>query len=814
MNYRCALIAFGIFIISDINMAVAQQLPGDTQDLVADYRTTLNRYCVTCHNETLKTANLMLDKMDLEDLGKNPGEWEKVITKLSLKQMPPVGMPRPADDFYQSFVTYLAGGLDRFAGLNPNPGKTLIAHRLNRTEYSNVIRDLLGVEFDGASVLPADNSGGFDNLGDLLSVSEILMEKYISASRQISRLAVGDTSIPADSKQYIIDPKYLQNDRVSEDLPFGSRGGLAVRHHFPLDGEYVLKIRLLRTTNTGLIIGIDEPRRVDVLVNDERIKLFTIGGENRGLALAAGGADKVPPDAVQAHYERTADDALEVRFPMRAGTHTVQVALLDEDFAWEAPVPRRSYDNWYVAKLDTDPERAWTEPNISNITLTGPFNVQGAGNTNSREKIFICTPKAGAEEEPCARRIISKLARLAHRRPVEDDEVEGLLELYRLGRRGSGTFETGIQMALKGLLVSTEFLFRIANNPAGVADGELYQISDLELASRLSFFLWSSIPDDELLTLAEQGKLSEPEILEQQVKRMLADERSNTLVNNFADQWLHLRNLPQLHKNTDIFPDFDESFREAVYTELKLFIGSIFREDRSVLDLLRADYSFLNERLARHYGIDNVYGNQYRRVTLSDPNQHGLLARAGIMAITSYPNRNSTVLRGKWVLENILSSPPPEPPADIPPLEAVKAAPGQTLTLRERMEIHPANPVCAVCHNQMDPIGFGLENYNPIGKWRTEDEGKPVNAAGTLPSGEKFEGPGELQKALLAKPEVLVGTLTQKLLIYALGRPLEHYDMSSVRKVVADASGDDFRFSSIVLGIINSVPFNMRRAGS
>ena len=520
---------------------------------IETFRTTLSQYCVTCHNETLKTANLMLDKVNIEDVSKNPQILERVITKLSLRQMPPVGMPRPDESFYESFVSYLSSELGKVAEVDPNPGKTLTAHRLNRTEYTNAIRDLFSIEFDGSSVLPPDNSGGFDNLGDLLSVSEVLMEKYISASGQISRLAVGDISIEADTKQYIINPKYLQNDRVSEDLPFGSRGGLAVKHHFALDGEYTIKVRLMRTTNTGLIIGIDEPRRLDVRVDDERIELFTFGG-------------------AQAQYERTADDALEVRFPMRAGTHTVQVTLLDEDFAWEAPVPRPSFKNWHEVSKQSDDERAWIEPSVSNIIITGPFNVTGSGKTASRDKIYICSPKSEAEEEPCARKIISNLARLAYRNPVTDSEVDPLLDLYRQGRSVKGTFESGVQMALEGILVSPEFLFRFASAPENIKSGTLYEISDVELASRLSFFLWSSIPDDELLSLAEQGKLGQPEVLEKQVMRMLKDSRSVSLVDNFADQWLLLRNLPQLHKNTDIFPDFDESFREGVYTELKLLI--------------------------------------------------------------------------------------------------------------------------------------------------------------------------------------------------------------------------------------------------
>jgi hypothetical protein len=779
---------------------------------VAEYRDTLNRYCVTCHNEKLRTAGLTLDLANVDDISESPAVWERVITKLSLKAMPPVGMPRPDDAFYEGLPNYLKSGLDAHAAANPNPGRTVTAHRLNRSEYENVIRDLLAVEIDGAAMLPADNSGGFDNLGDLLSVSQVLMEKYLAAAREISQIAIGASDIPVDTHQYTLDPRLLQQDRMSEELPFGSRGGLAVRHRFPLDGEYELSVRLLRTDDTALVIGIDEPNQLDVRVDGERVKLFEFGGENVGLALGAGRADKVPPDFEQAQYERLADGDLKVRFPMAAGTRTVQVTFLADEFAWEAPIPPPSYRNYSEARINDAFERAWAEPAVSSVTVTGPFAVQGPGRTESRQKIFICSPPAQTDAETgCAREILSRLARLAYRRPVDSTDIEPLLGLYRQARDESGSFEAGIQMALEGLLVSTEFLFRIERDPDLETD-TIYAVSDLELASRLAFFLWSSIPDDELLTLAGTGQLREPGVLQSQVGRMLEDDRSESLVNSFAEQWLLLRNLPQLHKDQEVFPDFDENMREAMYKEVRLFVNSIFEEDRSVLDFLRADHTFLNERLARHYGIEGIYGNRFRRVVVPE-NQQGLLARAGILSITSYPTRNSTVLRGKWVLENILAAPPPPPPNDIPPLEDTEST-GEVLTLREKMQIHPANPVCAVCHNQMDPIGFGLENYGAIGQWRTTDVGKPIDSSGRLPSGIEFQGSAELQVALLADPEVFANAFTQKLLTYALGRPLEYYDMPAVRKIVSDAADTDYRFSSIVLGTINSIPFQMRGAGS
>lgn len=813
---RTSITIHGLFLLVLSQCAVQAQTVASASADSSDYRKVLNQYCVTCHNETLKTANVLLDKANLDDVGQDAALWEKVITKLSLRSMPPVGMPRPDESFYRNFPEHLKSGLDAAAAKNPNPGNALVTHRLNRTEYTNAIRDLFGLEIDGKSMLPPDNSGGFDNLGELLSVSETLMDSYMAAARKISRMAVGDTSIQADTVQYNVDPKLLQNERMNEDLPFGTRGGLSVRHTFPVEGDYVLNIRLLRTAGSALVIGINEPKRIDVRVDGERVKLLTVGGDNVGLGLANGGADKVPPDFEQAQYERTADSRLEVKFHAKAGTQTIQVAFLDETFAWEGPIPPQNFENWDKAKVDVDFERAWRDPWVSSILVTGPLKVKGPGQSVSRERIFICTPANKSEEEPCARKILNNITRLAHRGPVSNEIIEPLMGLYRQGRTTKdGNFDTGIQTALEGLLVTTEFLFRIEYEPENVAKGELYPLSDLDLASRLSFFLWSSIPDNELLTLAEQGKLRQPEVLEQQVKRMLKDDRSKTLVTDFADQWLLLRNLPLLSKSQDVFPDFDETLRQNLYTEIQLFLGSIFREDRSILDLLRADYTYLNERLAKHYGIKDVYGNRFRKVTLEDENQRGLLARASILAITTYPNRNSTVLRGKWVLSNILASPPPPPPPNVPTLEATAAKPGErTLTLRERMEIHPANPTCAVCHNQMDPIGFGLENYSAIGRWRTEDEGVPINAKGKLPSGIEFEGPAQLQKALLSNPEVIASAFTQHLMTYAMGRPVEYYDKPAVRKIVHDAASGEYRFSSIVFGIVNSLPFNMRRAGS
>jgi len=738
--------------ISLMLLAIGTTQAQEVSDTVKQYRTTLDRYCVTCHNGVLKTANVELDSADLNDLSQDAQIWEKVITKLSLRSMPPVGMPRPDEAFYNSFTAHLKTELNSLAKINPNPGMEAIAHRLNRTEYANAVRDLMGVEIDAEAMLPADNSGGFDNLADLLSVSQLLLEKYLSAARAVTALAIGDPNTQTDSHTYVVDPKLLQNDRMDESMPFGSRGGTSVKHHFPVDGEYEIKIKL-QNADGGLITGLAKPNRLDVRVDGKRIELLTVGGDNVGLALGREASDTYPPDADQSMYERTADKDLVVRFPITVGVHNVQVAFMKENYAWENQVVLPpTYDSYNKSRMKDTYHRAWHEPNVTDLTIIGPYNTKGVGETLSRNKIFVCKPSNKAEEESCAREILSKQVRLAFRRPVANNEITPYLDLYRQAVVDGG-FEAGISKALQGLLMSSEFLFRIVTTPDGLKPGVNYEVDDLALASRLSFFLWSSIPDDELLSVAEQGKLREPAVLEQQVRRMLADERSSSLVSSFSEQWLLLRNLPSAEKSEAEFPDFDEDLRYAFYREVTMFVGSIFQDDRSILDLLRADYTFLNERLSKHYGIEGVYGKRFRRVDVPEE-KRGLLARAGILSITSYPNRNSTVLRGKWVLDNLLASPPPAPPVDIPPLEDVVAEPGQTLTLRERMEIHPANPVCAVCHNQMDPIGFGLENYDSIGQWRTEDEGKPINASGTLPSGVKFEGPAELQNALLVDPEI------------------------------------------------------------
>ncbi|MBI3895964.1 MAG: DUF1592 domain-containing protein [Acidobacteria bacterium] len=758
-------------------------------------RALLNRYCVTCHNEKLKTAGLMLDKMDVEKVAEGAPVWEKVIRKLRAGQMPPAGMPRPDKATYDSFATYLETELDSAAEAQPNPGRPSI-YRLNRAEYTNAIRDLLAVDVDGRSMLPADDAAyGFDNIGAVLAVSPVLLERYMLAAEKISRLAIGDPTIPPVLETYDVPDNLRQEDLMSEELPFGSRGGIAIRHNFPLDGEYVIRFRLQRD-NLGAILGIDKSKQLDVRLDGTRIKLFKIGGERKGK----------PTDAEQEKYVRTADEGLEVRIPVKAGTRLVGITFLKETVKPEGVF---RYPAGIVAPAGASVGEEDFE-GIASVTIGGPYDAKGPGETASRSKIFVCRPTGSRDEESCAKKILSTLGRRAYRRPVTDEDVQPLLDLYKAGS-SKGRFEAGIGMALERILAGPEFLFRVERDPENVPPNTAYRISDLELASRLSFFLWSSIPDDELLDLAEKGKLQNPAVLEQQVRRMLADSRSEALMSNFGGQWLYLRNLRTKVPDPGLFPNFDANLREALQRETELFFKSIVREDRSVLDLLAADYTFLNERLARHYGIPNIYGSQFRRVRLNDEMRKGLLGQGSILTVTSYNTRTAPTLRGKWVLENILGTPPPPPPPDVPSLKDNQET--KALTMRERMEEHRKNPACASCHKLMDPLGFALENFDAIGQWRTTSGAAktPLDASGELPDGTKFKGPTELRNILLNKREQFVGSFTEKLLTYALGRGVEYYDFPAIRKITREAA-PDYRWSSLTLGIVKSAPFQMRRS--
>ncbi len=802
----------------------SQQESSPATPASSSQRALLNRYCVTCHNEKLKTADLLLDQANIENVGASAAVWEKVVKKLRTGSMPPPGMPRPDKSTYDAFATYLETALDGAAAAKPNPGRPA-AHRLNRSEYANAIRDLLAVEIDGEALLPPDEaSNGFDNDGDVLSVSPLLMERYLLAAGKISRLSIGDTGMRPGSEEYKVPQNMVQNDRQSEDLPFGSRGGAAIHHNFPVDGEYVIRIRLQKNDD-GFIRGLTEEHPLDVRLDGARVKLFTVGGVHKGKSgpMFTRNDPDYRGDIEQLEYEMSGDENLEVRFPAKAGSHVLGVTFLKKVSQAEGV---------YMPPMLLDDMRKFRggDPVLDTVTILGPYNTKGPGDTPSRRKIFVCQPAGGSQpgksmqqvslkpgndagngnsNEACARKILSTLARRAYRRPVTAEDVDTLVKLYRVGSEDG--FETGIAMAMQRMLSGPEFLFRIERDPAGATPGTPYRISDLELASRLSFFLWSSIPDDELLDAAERGKLKDPAVLEQQVRRMFADPRAKSMVDNFGGQWLSLRNIKAISPDPKVFPDFDEELRDAFRQESILFFESQLREDHSALDLLNANYTFVNERLAKQYGIPNIYGSRFRRVTLSDDMRRGLLGEGNYLAITSRTTRTSPVLRGKWVLDNLLGAPPPPPPPNIPALKE-KGENGKLLTMRQQMEAHRANPACAICHSRMDPIGFALDNFDATGKWRTTDAGSPLDVSGVMPDGTKFQGPVELRQALLSRPQQYVNTVTEKLLTYALGRGIEASDEPAVRKIVREAAASEYRWSSLVLGTVKSMPFQMRKS--
>ena len=700
----------------------------------ASYRALLDRYCVGCHNDRLRTAGLTLETIDVAAVAADAPVWEKVVRKLRTRSMPPLPRRRPDDAAIDGFVAYVETALDRHAAAHPAPGRTAGVHRLNRAEYANAIRDLLGFMLDERATLPADDSGyGFDNIADLLAVSPGLVDRYMSAARRVSRLAVGDPAIRPSVSTYRQSPTSLQDVRI-EELPFGSRGGLVIDHHFPLDGEYVFKVRLQRTWRDE-IRGLFTRNQLEVRLDDQRVASFTVGGEGELAEWLPGLAVPTPTE-----YEQTADAGLEVRVPVTAGRHRVGVAFAAEAAIAETlPGPILS-----VASFEFSGDR-YAPMGVDAVDIVGPYDALTAGDTVSRQRIFICYPLGPDEETPCARRILGGLARRAFRRPVIDEDLRTLMGLYREGRADGG-FEAGIRLALRGILMDPDFLFRIERDPAGIQPGATYRVSDLELVSRLSFLLWSSIPDDELLDLAEDGRLREPGVLDQQVARMLRDQRAAALVENFAGQWLYLRNLRVVTPDPETFPEFDDHLRAALREETERFFESLLREDRSALDLLRADYTYLNERLARHYQVPGVYGSHFRRVALNDPTRAGLLGHGSILTVTAYPTRTSPVLRGKWVLENLLGTPPPSPPPNVPDLPDQNED-GTPATVRERMEVHRANPVCASCHKVMDPLGFALENFDAIGQWRTTDEasGTVIDSSGAMPSGTAFGGVAEFR---------------------------------------------------------------------
>ena len=739
-------------------------------------------YCAACHNQKLKTGGVSLEGLDPAQPGESAATWERVLHMMRSGAMPPPGLPRPDADSIARFTASLETALDREAAAHPNPGKSAI-HRLNRAEYGNAVRDLLAVDIQAGSLLPADDLGyGFDNIADVLSMSPSLVERYLSVARTVARLAVGDLSMKPVEERFapVKDPpsqfrRVNRVERVSMDLPFGSRGGLSFPYYFPLDAEYLIRINL----PSG----------------------------------AASFGETIHGDVAR----------FEVRLLVKAGLHTVGATFLRESTKpeVEAPGARRNNTAGRPAQLDTDPlplpmdlrldgalvkrfevaRRPGQNPDVTAMIITGPYRATGRGNTASRQRIFTCRPASAQDEDPCAHRILAALARRAFRRPVSEADLKPLVEFYRSARR-QGDFDSGIQSAIEAMLVSPDFLFRI---------GPDTRRGDFALASRLSFLLCSSIPDDELLRLAEAGKLEDAEVRRQQVRRMLQDAKSQALVANFGGQWLQWRNLATLKPDPEIFPEFDESLRRSFQQQTELFFESIVREDRSVLDLLSADYTFLNQRLAEHYKIPGIYGSQMRRVPAPDAARAGLLGQGSILAVTSYPNRTSPVQRGKWILENLIGSPPPPPPTIVPELKD-HAENGKLLTMREQMEQHRNNPACSGCHARMDPIGFALENYDGIGRWREKDAGSPIDAAGVLPDGAKFEGPAGLTRLLQTTyREDFVRTVTEKLMTYALGRGLEYYDQPAVRAVMRQAARDNYRMSALIAAIEESVPFQMRR---
>jgi hypothetical protein len=772
--------------------ALSSQPPGPQIDNVA----VVSQYCVTCHNQRLKTGGLALDAPGLTNVAAQPDVWEKVIRKVRAGMMPPAGMPRPDLATQRGLVASLERTLDDSARRTPNPGRPLV-HRLNRAEYANAIRDLLALEVDVASLLPPDDSsGGFDNNADVLGVSPVLLESYLDAAERVSAIALGDMRTPPMGELFRVRQDASQDKQI-DGMPLGTVGGLMIRRTLPLDGEYQFQVRLFRT-NLGTMRGLEYEQQLEIAVDGQRVHLASFGG-NKEIANSSDNPTTTGDDV---------DGRFTARVPIKAGPHDISVAFLEKTRALNT----RRLQSYVRSSSDTIDFSGF--PHIDEVILTGPFNATGPGDTPSRRRILTCMPKAPAAEEACAKTVLSGLARRAYRGAGTAEDVQVLLDFFQRGRMQGGTFEAGIDLALRRLLASPKFVFRVERDPVGVAPGAVYPLSDLELASRLSFFLWSTIPDDELLDVAAKGGLKNQATLERQVRRMLADPKSHAFVDNFVSQWLQLRNLRNKQPNSHAFPDFDDNLRRALQTETELFAESVMREDRSLLDLLTADYTFLNERLAKHYGVPNVYGSHFRRVTLADETRRGLLGKGAILMVTSHAHRTSPVQRGKWILENVLGSPPPPPPDVVPPFEEDTEA-AKPKSVRERMEQHRRNPACAGCHRMIDPAGLALENFDGVGAWRTRDggtRGTPVDASGQLVDGTPINGVVELRQALVREPETFARTMTEKLLTYALGRGLTAPDMPVVRGIVRDAQPETYRFSSIVLGIVRSVPFRMRVA--
>ncbi len=799
---RRILVLAGFVIISSVFVLSGQTAQRQTQSTPSSVtsasaeKALFDQYCVTCHSEKAKNAGgqmseaarkLTFDGLDVAHVRDNAETWEKIVRKLRAGMMPPSGMRRPDSATLESMIAWLESELDRSAVSKlPPPG----LHRLNRTEYTNVIRDLLGLEIAATKFLPSDDSThGFDNMAGTLTLSPALLEAYISAAGKISRLALGDVTAPTQVV-YNVPVDTTQNYHVP-GLPFGTRGGTIIHHEFPADGEYAMKIYSVKKGNMGGsgTFGGVRGEKLDVSIDGERIGLFDW---DRGVQATAGAGEP---------------GTINLKFSTKAGPHTIGVTFLATNLA-----PLNDLNEAFLrTTIETGGIEGFTfYPHVGSVRIEGPYNTVGAVDTPARKKIFICHPANTAQEEKCAQQIVSNLARHAFRQPPNAEDMEGLTEVYKAGRKDAD-FDHGIEMALRAILAEPKFIYRIEAEPVNLAIGQTYRVGDLELASRLSFFLWSSIPDDELITLASQGKLKDAAVLQQQVKRMLADPRADALITNFAGQWLNLRGLQASYPDVPTFPDFDDNLRQAMRREAEMFFGSIVREDRNVTDLLTADYTFVNERLAKHYGIPNVYGSQFQRVTLGDAldARRGLLGKGAVQVVSAQPFRTSPVGRGKWVMQTILGISPPDPPPVVPKLEETKGEPGQVFSLRQQMEKHRSVEPCASCHKIMDPIGFSLENFNGIGMWRTEDNGVSIDASGQLVDGTKMSGPAGLRQALMHYSPQFTRVITEKLMTYALGRGVEYYDMPLVRSIVRDADRNNDRFSSIVLGIVKSAPFQM-----
>ena len=746
-------------------------------------------HCIECHNSTDQTAaalyaGLFFDKVDVMHVADNPETWEKVVRKLGAGMMPPAAKPRPDSTAKAQFLAYLEHDLDAHAKVEPNPGRPAL-HRVNRTEYANAIRDLLALEIDATALLPADDSSyGFDNVAGSLGVSPVLLERYVAAAGKISRLAIGDTSMPDRQEKYLVAGDLTQNQHLP-GMPFGTRGGAKFTHHFPLDAEYIVRADLVERGGRMFGANLGKTEQLEVTLDGAQVLLFDLA-------------------------EYSVESGASIQLPVKAGSHTIGAAFIKKNHAPVEDIIQPFDFSLFEPAVDGDPD--WTfVPHLASMSVTGPYSVTGVGDTATRERIFVCRPASEREEAPCARQIVETLATRAFRHPVDREQMSTLMEFYATGRQ-QGTFDGGIEMALRRILASPEFVFRFERAADGVEPGEIYRISDVELASRLSFFLWSSIPDDELLALAVDGKLHEPAMLRKQVRRMLDDPKSNAFIENFAGQWLYLRNLKTKGGSVEHFPSFDDNLRQAFRTETEMLFASIVREDRGLLELLTADYTFVNDRLARHYGMEGINGSEFRRVPIENDARRGILGQGSILLVTSLPERTSPVQRGVWVLENIVGAPVPTPPPVVPPLEESAGTKTHPRTLREQMRVHTERPFCAGCHKIMDPVGFAMENFDAIGRWRTEELGTPIDASSRLVDGTEINGMVDLRNALLKYSDRFVQTTTEKLMTYALGRGVEYYDMPTVRAIARGAAKDNYRFSSIILGIVESDAFRMREA--